>query len=231
MVEPPADASGLQLRISAHSGTVTLTAEHRGDVVVHRGGVASAPVEGTVDVRPGRASDSIDVSCPVGTDVVIGTRSGSVRLEGRFGTVGITSQSGRVHVATAAAADLRSVSGAVELQRCNGRCRVSTTSGRIAVGATDDAVISTTSGAVSIGDVAGAVEVRAVRASITITSAARGPIDVSTVSGSIVIHLPKDVRPAVRSTGRVKIDNGVEPGDDVDITIASVSGTVRIVPG
>jgi DUF4097 and DUF4098 domain-containing protein YvlB len=228
MVVPPADAR-LRLRISAVSGGVRVTAEPRSDVVVVRGGAAEATADGAVEIRAGRTSNSVHVRCPAGADVVIGTRSGGVELRGRFGTVVVTTQSGSIRVAAVAEADLRTVSGAVKLQECDGRCRVSTTSGRITVSATRDAEISTTSGVIGVDNVAGAIQVRSVKGTVTVASA-RGPVDASTVSGRITIGLPPGLRPTVRSSGQGTVLSSFEPGDDVVIAIASVSGTVRLVP-
>ena len=150
--------------------------------------------------------------------------------DGRFGTVGVTSQSGSIRVAAVAEADLRTVSGVVELDECDGRCRVSTTSGRITVGATRDAEISTTSGSVGVDAVAGTVQVRSVSGTVSVASSAGGPVNASTVSGSITIRLPPGVRPTVRSSGRGTVRSSFEPGDDVIVDIATVSGTVRLVP-
>ena len=207
-----------------------MTAEARSDVVVDRGGAAVATADGAVEIRAARPSNSVHVRCPAGADVIIGTRSGGVELRGDFGTVGITSQSGSIRVTAAAEADLRTVSGTVELEACGGRCRVSTTSGGITVGATRDAEISTTSGSVGVLGVAGAVQVRAVSGTVNVASSAAGPVQASTVSGSITIRLPAGVHPTVRSSGRGPVHSGFEPGDDVVVDIASVSGTVRLVP-
>ena len=228
MVPPSTDAR-LRLRISATSGGVRVTAETRTDVVVDRGGAAVATADGAVEIRAARPSNSVHVRCPVGADVIIGTRSGRVELNGEFGSVGVTSQSGSIRVTAAAEADLRTVSGVVELDACEGRCRVSTTSGRITVGAARDAEISTTSGVVGVDDVTGAVQVRSVSGSVTIATSATGPVTASTVSGTITIRLPKGVRPALRSSGRGRVKSGFEAGDDVLVDIASVSGTVRLV--
>ena len=229
MASPPTDAR-LRLRISAVSGKVRVTAEPRVDVVVDRGGVAAATADGAVEIRAARSSDSVDVRCPVGADVMVGTRSGGIELRGRFGAVGVTSQSGSIRVAAAEEADLRTVSGVVELDECDGRCRVSTTSGRITVGATRDAEISTTSGSVGVDGVAGSVQVRSVSGKVSVGSSAGGPVNASTVSGSITIRLPAGVRPTVRTSGPGSVRSSFEPGDDVLIDIASVSGTVRLVP-
>jgi DUF4097 and DUF4098 domain-containing protein YvlB len=230
MVLPSADAR-LRLRISALSGRVSVIAEGRKDVVVDRGGVAEANVDGVVEIRPVRPSNSVDVRCPVGTDVMVGTWSGGVQLSGRLGTVGVTSQSGSIRVVAAEEADLRTVSGVVELDECVGRCRVSTTSGRITVGATRDAEISTTSGPVGVDAVAGSVQVRSVSGTVDVASTAGGPVTATTVSGSITIRLPTGARPTVRSSGHGIVRSSFEPGDDVLVEISSVSGTVRLVPG
>jgi len=228
MVLQPADAR-LRLRISAVSGGVKVTAENRSDVVVEHGGSAVAGADGAVEIRTGRASDSLDVRCPQDADVMIGTRSGRVELVGRLGSVGITSQSGSIRVETVAEADLRTVSGTVKLDGCDGQCRASTTSGRITLGTTGDAEISTTSGSVDVGNVGGAIQVRSVSGTVTVASSASGPVKASTVSGSITIRLPTGTRPTVRSSGRGTVKSSFEPGDDMLVDIATVSGTVKLV--
>ena len=227
---PPNTDARVRLRISAVSGRVTVTAEPRADVVVERGAASHATGDGSVEIRAGRGSDAVEVRCPAGADVIVGTRSGRVELHGRFGSVGVTSQSGSIHAGAAEDADLRTVSGVVDVEACDGRCRVSTTSGRIRVGTTGDADISTVSGSVGIDEVAGAAQVRSVSGKVTLGSAARGAVHVRTVSGSITIRLPAGVRPNVRFSGRGSVRSGFEPGDDVHIDVANVSGAVQLVP-
>jgi DUF4097 and DUF4098 domain-containing protein YvlB len=72
--------------------------------------------------------------------------------------------------------------------------------------------------------------VRSVSGTVTVASSATGPVKASTVSGSITIRLPAGVHPTVRSSGRGPVQSSFEPGDDVVVDIASVSGTVRLVP-
>ena len=170
------------------------------------------------------------MKCPPGADIVIGTSSGSVDLRGRYGNVVVTSHSGSIQVSESVNADLRTVSGVVVLERCDERCRVSTTSGRITIGATRDAEISTTSGSVGVDGVAGSVQVRSVSGKVSVASSAEGPVSVSTVSGSITIRLPAGVRPAVRSSGLGRVRSRFDPGDDVVVAVANVSGSVRLIP-
>jgi hypothetical protein len=229
VMEPPTIETPVRVRISATSGRVTVIAEPRADVVVDHGGSAETARDGAVEIRAGRSS-SVVVRCPTDADVIVGTRSGRIELQGRFGAVGATSQSGSIRVGATASADLRTVSGSVELEACDGLCRVSNTSGRITVGATGDAEISTVSGSVGVDDASGAVQVRSVSGKVRIVSAARGAVRVGTVSGSITISLPAGVRPMVRFSGRGKVRSSFEPGDDVVVDVAIVSGTVRLVP-
>jgi hypothetical protein len=220
-----------RLRISASAGRVTVTAEARDDLLVERGGAPQAAADGTVEVGATRFADSVVVHCPSGTDVMIGTHSGRVDLRGQFGSVGITSLSGSMRVEAVTAADLRTVSGSVEVEQCAGRCRISTKSGRITVGSTGDAELSTISGRMRVGGVSGAAQLRSVSGVVEVASAGHGPLQVGTVSGKITISLPAGVRPHVRSTGLVRLKNTFEPGDDVLVDVAAISGSVRLVAG
>jgi hypothetical protein len=228
MVAPPADARA-RLRIGAASGRVTVIAESRADIVDERGGSQQVAEDGTVEVRPRRRSDAVAVRCPIGADVVVGTQSGGVELVGQFGVVGVTSHSGSINVAAVASADLRTVSGRVEVEDCAGHCRISTTSGRITVGTSGDAEISTTSGKVRIGGVDGSAQLRSVSGSVHLVSSGRGPIRISTVSGTIEVRLPSGMRPDVRASGKAQVKGEFEPGDDVQVEVAAISGTVRLV--
>jgi DUF4097 and DUF4098 domain-containing protein YvlB len=226
---PPNTDARVQLRISAVSGRVTVIAESRTDVVVDHGGTARAGADQVFEIRARRPSDNVEVRCPPDTDVIVGTRSGNVELQGRLGTVGVTSQSGSIRAAAVADADLRTVSGTVEVAACDGRCRVSTTSGRITVGAAGEVEISTVSGSVGVDHVAGSAQVRSVSGKVGIGSSGQGAVQVRTVSGRITIRLPVGVRPNVRYAGRGKVRSELEPGADLLVDVANVSGTVRLV--
>jgi DUF4097 and DUF4098 domain-containing protein YvlB len=220
-----------QLRTTTASGSVKLTAEDRTDVLVEKGGYAVLLDDGTVEVRTTKRSSSLEVRCPSGTDVVIGTASGGVELVGDFGTVSVSSASGSIRTGRVDVADLRTVSGKVGVEECRGRCRVSTKSGTITVTGAGEADLSSVSGRVQIERVDGAVVVRTVSGSTTIGAAGAGPVGVQSISGSIVVRLPPGVRPSIRSSGRRRVTSTCEPGDDVVVDVATVSGSVDIGPG
>jgi DUF4097 and DUF4098 domain-containing protein YvlB len=215
---PPNTDARVQLRISAVSGRVTVIAEPRADVVVDRGGTAHAGPDQVVEIRARKPSENVEVRCPPDSDVIVGTRSGNVELQGRLGAVGVTSQSGSIRAAVVADADLRTVSGTVDVAACDGRCRVATTSGRITIGAAGDVEISTVS-----------AQVRSVSGKVGIGSSGQDAVRVRTVSGRITIRLPIGVRPDVRYAGRGKVRSELEPGGDLLVDVANVSGTVRLV--
>jgi DUF4097 and DUF4098 domain-containing protein YvlB len=233
MALPPPDPSGrhrLSVRISTASGSIKVIAEARSDVVVTRGGQAESLADGVVEVRPARPSSSVDVRCPGGTDVVVGTASGGVELEGRLGAVRVTSASGSIRADSVTEADLRTASGSVAVQECDGRCRVSTKSGKVKVSVTGEADVSSVAGRITIERVDGTVDVRTVSGKVWIGATGHGPIGARTMSGSIKISLPRGVRPAVHMSGLRSVDCRCEAGDDVSVDVATISGAVEILP-
>src|SRR6476619_2298769 len=128
------DAPGQpEVRITAGSGSITVIAEPRDDVVtdehahVHRH-------DGALEITSSRRSRAMTVRCPEGASVMVGSRSGSLHLSGRLGTVRATTMSGSVDVEQAAAVDLRAMSGTITVGTCTGSCRVKTKSGSTHVG-------------------------------------------------------------------------------------------------
>jgi DUF4097 and DUF4098 domain-containing protein YvlB len=220
----------IRLLISNTSGRVDVTAEPRDDVVVERGARIAATDDGVLEIRPDRGSQAITVRCPRGTDVMVGTTSGAVDLRGELRTVSVTSASGRVRVAVAQDTDLRTHSGKVQIDECAGHCRASTKSASVTVGAVHTAEIATISGSVRIGHVTGTVDVRTVSGKVVLFSNGSGPIGASTLSGSITIHLPPEVRPDVRAADARWVHCTCEGGNDVTIDVASLSGKVEISP-
>ena len=226
----PSDAR-VRLRISNIAGRVEVEAgDGTADVVVTGGTQVVDHDDRVVDVKPIHPAQAIHVRCPTGTDVMVGTRSGAVELQGSLGSVSVISASGRIRVAQAAEVDLRTSSGKIEVDDCTGRCRASTKSGAVVVGSASAAEITTMSGKVRLGLVSGTVEVRTVSGSVTLSSTGVGPISARTLSGSVSIRLPAGVRPEVLASDARWVNCRCEAGDDVTIEIASLSGNVEIIP-
>jgi DUF4097 and DUF4098 domain-containing protein YvlB len=201
------------------------------DVVVTGGTQVVDHDDRAVVVEPDHPSQAVRVRCPPGSDVMVGTTSGAVDLRGSLGSVSVSSASGRIRVAAAAEVDLRTGSGKIEVDDCSGRCRASTKSGAVVVSSANGAEISTVSGTVRLGLVGGTIDVRTVSGSVTLSSTGAGPISARTLSGSVSISLPAGVRPEVLASDARWVDCRCEPGEDVTIDVASLSGSVKITPG
>jgi hypothetical protein len=220
-----------ELRVTATSGSLTVLAETRADVVIDGSGEVRTSADGSVDVLLRRASTSIKVRCPEGTDVVAGTRSGSLYLHGRLGDVRATTISGRVEADDVSSADLRSTSGSILVGTCAGTCRAMTKSGSVRIGSAGATEVAIGSGSVELDHVVGAVQVRAVSGSVAVAAAGAGRVEVETMSGSITIVLPADCRPDVRArslSGRSSVE--LPAGFDCEVVAKTLSGGIVVRP-
>ena len=233
------DPERRQLAVATTSGDVTVLGEERDDVAIEglrrdrvgsRRGLHVGP-EGRIDVVPGNRSDDVEIRCPIGTDVIVGTTSGKVLLEGSLGDVRVTTVSGSVAAEEVEGLDVRGVSGSIEVEECRGRCRVRTTSGTVRIERAGSVEVGTVSGTVEVEHVEGSARIKAVSSSIDVTAGGEGDIDVHSISGSVAIALPAGVRPNVhaRSFGRIQSD--VEEGDDCRVRVKSASGSITLAEG
>jgi len=223
-----------RLRLNSRSARVTVVAEDRADLLIESGIGSPSDVEddgnGHFIIQGG--SKSLELRCPAGTDLVIGTLSGNVEVTGRAGAVLVGSASGSISVERALTADLRSLSGNVTVGACDGRCRVSTKSGRASVGRTGQTEVSTMSGSVSVASATGDVRVKSASGRVEVGSDGRNDVAVSTMSGSVTVRLPDGVRPAARLrslSGRPRCD--CPAGDDCQVAVSTMSGKIEVVPG
>jgi len=226
-----------RLRVTTRSGRVTITAEERPDILIESGAPPVSEIgsdaTGQITLTSARwGSASIEIRCPIGTDVVVGTASGRVELNGNLGEVRVTTASGAIQVDRAELLDIRSVSGSIAVARCAGSCRLQTQSGQATVGSADDTDVSTVSGQVRLGWASGHVRVRTASGKVQVGTLGGGDVAVQTLSGSVRVEVPAGVRPAVRLTsisGKPRCD--CEEGDDCQIAVSSMSGGIEVVPG
>lgn len=221
------------LRLQSRSGRVEVTAEPRDDVEAEGEHLESLVDEGgaVLRVRNGNGSKPLLVRCPVGTDVVVGTQSGHVRLAGDFGSVSVTTMSGKIELDSADEADLRSVSADVSIDTCRGRCRMNTASGTATAGHVGSLAAGTVSGSIRVEHVDGAFKARSVSGSIQAATDGEGAIMVKTVSGKVHIQLPRGIEPRTRFksfSGRVRCD--CPEGSDLLVEAMTVSGAIEVVP-
>lgn len=216
-----------RISITTRSGKVRVTGAPTEQVSII-GGSGVMNDEGVLEIRRESDSDKIEVTCPSGTDVTIGTTSGNVETHGFLGSVRILTASGKIEVAGAARLEIRTKSGKVEVQACEGECNVVTTSSKVHIGTAGKCRVSAVSGVVLLEHVSGA-EVKTVSGKVLLGTSGAGDVMVKTVSGKVEIRVPPEVKPATHLnsvSGKVQCD--CELGDDGTIAVKSLSGGIRL---
>jgi DUF4097 and DUF4098 domain-containing protein YvlB len=194
-----------------------------------KGADVSALRDGSMHITAAKGgSHSVDVVCPPGTDLIVGTESGSIELVGRLGDVRVTTRSGKISIDQASHIDVRTASGSIEIGECTGACRVVTKSSRVKIGNVGNFDCSAVSGRVEVGDVEDA-SVRTVSGRVAMSTRQTGRVEVRSVSGKIEVAVPRDRRPATllkSLSGRIHCD--CETGSDGEISVATTSGTISV---
>jgi DUF4097 and DUF4098 domain-containing protein YvlB len=216
-----------RISITTRSGKVRVTGAETDEVSIV-GGNGSTNDEGVFEIRRESDSDKIEVTCPSGTDVTIGTTSGNIETFGVLGSVRVVTASGKIHVASAARVEIRTKSGKVDVRACEGDCRVVTTSSKVHIGTAGQCAVATVSGGALLENVSGA-EVKTISGKVLLGTSGAGDVSVKTVSGKVEIRVPREIRPAAylkSVSGKVQCD--CESGDDGTIAVKSLSGAIRL---
>jgi DUF4097 and DUF4098 domain-containing protein YvlB len=214
-----------RLTITARSGSIVVRTGPGPDIEA-RG--AKVRLEGDGSTRIDGGSKTIEVVCPEGSDVILGTSSGKVTLEGPLGDVRITGSSGSMHVEQARSLDLRVRSGSVEIGDIAGHCRVVAVSGRIEVDRAGSIDLAGVSGTVTVGSTGGG-KVRTTSGRVAVGLDQAGDLEVRGVSGTMEIDVARGIEPELRLhtvSGRVKRD--LEQGNDCVISVRTVSGSITV---
>lgn len=228
---PPAGHAAL--RITARSAAVSVTTGEVDAVEIdgRDHSTTSTHRRSGVEVHISARSSPVTVRVPEGTDVVLGLASGTVRLEGRYGDVRVTTRSGRVEIDDARSVDVRTASGSVEVGCCEGECRVMSRSGRVHVGTAAELRAATKSGSIR-ADAVDAVTVHTSSGRLDLGVTGRGDLDLHAMSGAATITVADEARPdlSVRTlSGTVRNECG--EGDDFTIAVKTVSCSVSVVRG
>lgn len=214
------------LRLTASSGRIRVIAETRDAVVVERG----EDLDGADGREIRGGSDGVQVRVPSGTDLVVGTDSGTVTIEGELGAVGITTTSGRVRISHCRELDVRTGSGRLEVGTVDGDARIRSTTGRIQVDRVGGSLrIDSTSGRVEVEDAGGPVTARTVEGRVTIGLRGIEPVCCESVSGRIDVTVPKGATPhtSMRTvSGRCTCE--LPEGTGPEITARTVSGRIDV---
>lgn len=216
----PAPASTAAVRISTSSGAVRVRAEPDRTVFW-----SSVPASDVAPVTVDGGSSAVEVRVPEGTDLVIGTTSGKVTVEGRVGAISALTTSGRISIEWAASVDARTRSGRVDVGHVDGVCRIVSTSGRVEIDRCAAAEAASGSGKVVLTDAHGPVRATSTSGKVSVALAGAHDVEAETVSGRIEIAYPVGVRPLVVSTrGDVAAAR-----QECDCTVVARSGSGRVV--
>lgn len=217
-----------EVRVSTSSGSVTVIGEQRDGVAVEGGKVKIDGLAVSVSGK-NKGSSSLVVRCPEGSDVVVGTRSGSLEVRGRLGNVRFTTMSGSLRAEHVASADIRGMSGSVDVEACDGLCRVKSKSGSLHVGSAGGLDVAIGSGSIEVEHVTGGGRARAASGTIGIGVDRCDRIEAETMSGSITITVPSDCRPHVKAKSLSRsTDIAVPTGNDCEIVCKTLSGGITV---
>lgn len=176
-------------------------------------------------------SVDVEIAVPHSSSIVSSMTSGDLTLAGRFSSVAAEATSGDIRWTATdssepiSSARLKATSGDIKVQASILDVTATARSGDIALGNVVDAEVSTTSGDIELGVIKGAQpgSIRCeARSGDVVVRVARGlavALDVATKSGEISNAIPLDSD----SSGETG-----SPETDVDISIQTVSGDVRI---
>lgn len=227
MTGDAADQRTTSLEITSRSGRVIVRA---------RPGAQTEVVKGTATVSPdgtvrGRASEPIEIACPEGSDVTIGTSSGRIECHGRLGRVAATGRSAKISIEHAATVEVRTSSGDVAIGVCDGACRVAANSGDVRVERAEQLDVTLSSGDLTVG-AAGDVTVRGGSSQVELRLQRAGSVDVHTQSGTVEITVPEGIDPDARvrtRSGRVR--STIDVGSDGHLAVETSSGAILIQRG
>lgn len=213
------------VRVATTSGALTVIAEDRTDIeTTGRAEVSRDGSSATITAT----SHRVTVRIPAGIDILVGSTSGRVTIQGRPAAVAVVAESGKVTVEHAETADVRVRSGRVEVGTVDGTCRVRAESGRVVIRRCGDAEVTTRSGHLTIASAHGPVRAHCVTGRVDIAMAVAADVDADTVSGRIAVSLPAGARPQV--IGAKPPPEHELPFDCV-VTARSVSGRVSVKVG
>ena len=166
----------------------------------------------------------------------LGTASGEVRIDDLTGDLRVDSASGDISVARVAGRlECRAASGDIHLEAIHGQVRLAATSGDVNISESivESLSLNSVSGDANVGIIpvgTGAIEVSTVSGSVMVDlhlapESGRFALDVQSLSGSVDVEGPAERR------GRRKWRLGDGPGDERPFRVRTVSGDVNVDVG
>ena len=184
---------------------------------------------GRIHIRSAQSANSVTVRCPEGVDLSVATTTGEIELRGDLGDVRAQSQSGRIDIEQARSVEARTKVGRIDIGAVHGKASAATASGTVEIERAHNARAATVSGTITLKDIRAAVDAMSVSGRVKVQTHGAGDIRVGTVSGSVEVRIPQNRLPKVHTKRRSgSLKNECAEGDDLRITVATVSGSVKI---
>ncbi|HEY7269372.1 MAG TPA: DUF4097 family beta strand repeat-containing protein [Dehalococcoidia bacterium] len=215
-----------RIRVSTRSGSVDVETTTPDTIEVSGGRIHHGALSGEFEVKA-RGWSRVVLRCPEGSDIIVGTHSGAVDIQGRLGRVSVTTSDGGIKLARADRADLRGGRGDIDVGSCD-ELRIRFGSGTVRVGATRDAEIAIANGRVEVED-GGRVRVKAANGNVT--AKVSGDTRIETIAGKVHVAVSDGLKPSVRYRSfHGSRRNDCPEGDDLRVNIQTISGDIEVVP-
>ncbi|WP_159802805.1 DUF4097 family beta strand repeat-containing protein [Arthrobacter zhaoguopingii] len=166
------------------------------------------------------------VEVPIGSSLEVSSGMGSLRVDGEFGDVSLSTGVGEIRVGTCAALRAKTGMGDITVLRATGPAELTSGTGRIDVDSLEGSgSIRNSNGETFVGEVTGDLQVKAANGDILIHRAG-GNVNARASNGAVRIQeVHRGVITAHTSAG--SIDIGVRPGTAVWLGLTTKFGQVR----
>jgi hypothetical protein len=147
------------------------------------------------DIRIGTPEMRLRITCPVGAELDVRTKSADLDARGDYGLVDVRTASGDVKLENAAEARIKTASGDVNLDSVGGQLDVKTASGDLYAGSVaGDANLQLVSGDVLIREADGSVSANTISGDQRFEAVLQGRLELRAVSGDIGIGIRRGSR-------------------------------------
>jgi hypothetical protein len=147
------------------------------------------------DIRLGTPEMRLRITCPVGAELDVRTKSADLDARGDYGMVDFKTASGDMSVQTSADAYVKTASGDVHIETVGGSLDVKTVSGDVHVGSVArDTTVQAVSGDVYLRDAGGSISANTVSGDQRYDAVVRGRVELRAVSGDIGLGIRRGSR-------------------------------------
>lgn len=193
------------------------------------------------DIRLGTPEMRLRITCPVGAELDVRTKSADLDARGDYGMVDFKTASGDMSVQTSADAYVKTASGDVHIETVGGSLDVKTVSGDVHVGSVArDTTVQAVSGDVYLRDAGGSISANTVSGDQRYDAVVRGRVELRAVSGDIGLGIRRGSRVFIdantvsgSTSSEFELSDApsAPPAEDaplVEVFAKTVSGDVRL---